>query len=307
MSSDRRVLGTRLASSRTVAAATDFPRRRQGGPKCRDDAVARKGGTSMTKLRSLALAFSTILLALPVMASGRPGPEVTTHAVAGDVVWATPVAFTIDTGRSFRSFLIPPGVGLSGELAPGEQVRVGWVYEPTGSAHAVVRETAPVRVAARAAVVPEESVTGTIAFITPQDLALETDYGIKLMALAPDSTLSDRLAEGEYVRVWYRVEPETGNRIIHRAAVTLPSGVRAVARTVASTQPERPRSVAGEIEWETPDRLVLDTDHGLEEFLVRHPSRISDLGRGDYVRVTYRPARNSGAGVPIADDLAPVG
>jgi hypothetical protein len=245
----------------------------------------------MTRLFNLASVASALLLALPVAATAAPGPERVEHRAKGDVIWATPVAFTIDTGSAFKTFLIPPGAEFTDQLYPGEQVDVGWIYEPAGSSHAAVREATRTTRMKPAAPAPEEMVTGRVAFITPQDLALETDHGIELMALAPNSTLSDRLAQGEYVQVWYRVEPETGHWVVNRAA----PGKAATARevTMSATTP-RTHSVTGEIEWVTPDRVVLATNHGLETFVIRHPSKIRDLGTGDDVRVTYRVVNATG-------------
>jgi hypothetical protein len=244
----------------------------------------------MTKHLRLVSVASAFLLALPLAATAAPVREQPRQVTQGYVIWASPVSFAVDTGSAFKTFLIPPGAEFTDQLFPGEKVKVGWVYA----------ERTPE--AARPA--HEQSVTGHVAFITPDDLALETAQDIDLFALTPHSTLPARVAEGDYVQVFYRVEPETGHKIVNRVA-TQPAHVATACvaprqGTARSARMQRQRAVNGEIEWVTPDRLVLATNHGLEDFTVLHPSRVRDLGTGDFVRVTYRVEGAHGPRVAMA-------
>ncbi|MGE5235331.1 MAG: hypothetical protein ACM3O7_03145 [Acidobacteriota bacterium] len=253
----------------------------------------------MTKRSRLMSAASAFLLTLPLGAAAAPLRQQPEQHARGYVIWATPVSFAIDTGTTFRTFLIPPGAEFTDQLFPGAKVSVGWVYEPQGKGRATVevvksartaRPTSHLADAARPA--REEQMIGTVAFITPDDLALENPQGIELFALTPHWKLPDRLAEGDYVQLFYRVEPTTGNKIINR--VTASSANAATARMVTTrarvpvARMMRPHSAKGEIAFATPDRLVLATSHGLEDFTILHSSRLRDLGVGDYVRLTYR-------------------
>ncbi len=260
----------------------------------------------MRRLLAAASVMFAMLLVLPAVALAGQAPRDTVRSVTGDIVYVSPAAFAVDTGSKIETFRIAPGSDLASHLVPTERVEVAWTMVPETGERAVVHIAEKPARWATMSTEPEGTVTGHVAFLSPMSLGVESANGVDVFLFDKASVRPSDVGPGDDVQVKYRIEPETGRRVVAEVRATSPRGDDHAMKDMGTVAHHRGmvkakadlascNTVEGRIALVTPDRLYLEANGRLDEFMLNDPSRLADVAPGDAVRVWVEPAADASA------------